>query len=91
MASTDEVSRPLVIETTPLSEVIYEMSRKGLGMTCVVDTDERLVGLVTDGDLRLSEARSLMDARRITSVPVVDAHGHVTGIVHIHDLWASAR
>jgi arabinose-5-phosphate isomerase len=34
-----------------MSEVIYEMSRKGLGMTTVVD-GERLVGLISDGDLR---------------------------------------
>jgi arabinose-5-phosphate isomerase len=31
--------------------VIYEMSRKGLGMTTVVEGD-RLVGLISDGDLR---------------------------------------
>lgn len=29
-----------------------EMSRKRLGMTAVVDNDERLIGLFTDGDLR---------------------------------------
>lgn len=113
--------RPLVHPTTPLPEVIYEMSRKGLGMTCVVGDDERLVGLVTDGDLRralmhdgagldrtaadvmtrtpvtigadlrLSDAGHLMDTRRITSVPVVDADGRVLGVVHIHDLWGTAR
>jgi arabinose-5-phosphate isomerase len=34
-----------------MSEVIYEMSRKKLGMTTVVE-DERLVGVISDGDLR---------------------------------------
>ena len=34
-----------------MSEVIYEMSRKGLGMTTVVE-DGKLVGLISDGDLR---------------------------------------
>ena len=29
-----------------------EMSRKGIGMTCVVDADDRLLGIFTDGDLR---------------------------------------
>jgi arabinose-5-phosphate isomerase len=43
---------PLVAEAAPLTDVIYEMSRKGLGMTCVVVEDDRLVGVVTDGDLR---------------------------------------
>jgi arabinose-5-phosphate isomerase len=44
-------SVPQVAASTPMSEVIYEMSRKGLGMTTVVD-GERLVGLISDGDLR---------------------------------------
>ena len=44
-------SVPQVGSSTPLGEVIYEMSRKGLGMTTVVD-DEKLVGLISDGDLR---------------------------------------
>lgn len=43
---------PAVGETTPMPDVIHEMSRKGLGMTCVVDADGRLLGIVTDGDLR---------------------------------------
>jgi arabinose-5-phosphate isomerase len=42
---------PRVSPSTPISQVIYEMSRKGLGMTTVVE-DGRLVGLVSDGDLR---------------------------------------
>jgi arabinose-5-phosphate isomerase len=43
---------PIVRRTTPMSDVVYEMSRKGLGMTCVVDDDQRLTGIITDGDLR---------------------------------------
>jgi arabinose-5-phosphate isomerase len=43
---------PRVLETTPMSEVIYEMSRKGLGMTTVVSEEERLLGVISDGDLR---------------------------------------
>ncbi|HXK61887.1 MAG TPA: CBS domain-containing protein, partial [Acidobacteriota bacterium] len=35
-----------------MDEVIYEMSRKGLGITSVVDSEERLVGVISDGDLR---------------------------------------
>ncbi len=42
---------PSVAPTTPMTEVIYEMSRKALGMTTVVE-GEKLVGLVSDGDLR---------------------------------------
>jgi arabinose-5-phosphate isomerase len=42
---------PSVTPQTPITQVIYEMSRKGLGMTTVV-ADGKLVGLISDGDLR---------------------------------------
>jgi len=35
-----------------LPEAIVEISRKGIGMTCIVDRDDRLLGIFTDGDLR---------------------------------------
>jgi arabinose-5-phosphate isomerase len=35
-----------------LPTALDEMSRKGIGMTCIVDSDERLLGIFTDGDLR---------------------------------------
>jgi arabinose-5-phosphate isomerase len=43
---------PKVPETAELREAIAEMSTKRLGMTCVVGSDGRLVGILTDGDLR---------------------------------------
>jgi arabinose-5-phosphate isomerase len=43
---------PRVAVTTPMKDVIYEMSRKGLGMTTVADSAGRLVGVISDGDLR---------------------------------------
>ena len=43
---------PRVKSTAMLSDVIYEMSNKGLGMTTVVDDDDHLVGVVSDGDVR---------------------------------------
>ena len=42
---------PVVDVATPMHDVIYEMSRKGLGMACVVEAG-RLAGIITDGDLR---------------------------------------
>ena len=42
---------PRVSRQTRMSDVIYEMSRKGLGVTTVVEGD-RLLGLISDGDLR---------------------------------------
>jgi arabinose-5-phosphate isomerase len=43
---------PRVRTDAPMRDVIYEMSRKGLGVTSVVDDDGRLVGVISDGDLR---------------------------------------
>jgi arabinose-5-phosphate isomerase len=43
---------PRVLSLTPMSEVIYEMSRKKLGMTTVVGKDGVLLGMISDGDLR---------------------------------------
>jgi len=43
---------PRVGDRTPMREAIVEMTRKRLGMTTVVDASGRLVGVVTDGDLR---------------------------------------
>jgi arabinose-5-phosphate isomerase len=46
---------PTVRADTKMRDVIYEMSRKGLGMTCVVDGSgaaPELLGIITDGDLR---------------------------------------
>jgi arabinose-5-phosphate isomerase len=43
---------PIVGGATPMHDVMYEMSRKKLGMTCVVDDEGRLAGIITDGDLR---------------------------------------
>ncbi len=51
---------PSVDESTSMREVIYEMSRKGLGMTCVT-SNGALAGIITDGDLR----------RRMTTTPDV--------------------
>ncbi len=42
---------PKVAPATPMQDVIYEMSRKKLGVTTVVE-GEKLVGIISDGDLR---------------------------------------
>ena len=42
---------PCVAPATRMPDVIYEMSRKKLGVTAVVE-GERLVGIISDGDLR---------------------------------------
>jgi arabinose-5-phosphate isomerase len=105
-----------------MAQVIHEMSHKRLGMTTVVDDGGRLVGVISDGDLRrllerdgpgalahsageimnprpvtiageafASEALKLMESRKITSLIVAGEGGRALGVVHLHDLWASAE
>jgi arabinose-5-phosphate isomerase len=54
---------PIVRTDTRMRDVIYEMSSKKLGMTCVVDGGDALVGIVTDGDLRrhMERAADILD------------------------------
>ena len=66
---------PVVTADTRMRDVIYEMSRKGLGMACVTGPGETLLGIITDGDLRRhmdSEADilALTAADVMTSGPV---------------------
>jgi arabinose-5-phosphate isomerase len=64
---------PRVTPDTIMREVIYEMNRKGLGMTSVVDDDGRLLGIITDGDLR----RKMVSSPRVydlTAGDVMTAH-----------------
>jgi arabinose-5-phosphate isomerase len=58
---------PIVEAGTRMRDVIYEMSSKGLGMTCVIDGEAGLVGIITDGDLRRH-----MDRRDILELRAVD-------------------
>jgi len=50
---------PRVRRGTLLKETLMEMSRKGLGMTAVVDEQDRVLGIFTDGDLRRTLDRSV--------------------------------
>jgi arabinose-5-phosphate isomerase len=49
---------PLVRPEAPLTDTLLEMSGKRLGVTGVIDADGRLVGIITDGDLRRAFARA---------------------------------
>jgi arabinose-5-phosphate isomerase len=64
MHSGDAV--PRVTANTKMSDVIYEMSRKKLGMTAVVDGD-RLLGVISDGDLRRLLEQRGKDALDLTA------------------------
>ena len=61
---------PKVGAGASISEALVEMTRKGLGMTGVVDDDGRLLGVFTDGDLRriLDDERCDLRATPVTKV-----------------------
>jgi arabinose-5-phosphate isomerase len=113
---------PRVAPDTPMPQVIHEMSHKKLGMTTVLAEDQKLLGMISDGDLRrllesdgpnalahtaadimnaqpvtiladafAPEALALMEDRKITSLIVTDPTGKALGVLHLHDLWASAN
>lgn len=48
----DGARLPQVALGSPLRDALLEITRQGLGFTCVVDNEGRLVGVFTDGDLR---------------------------------------
>jgi arabinose-5-phosphate isomerase len=112
---------PQVSADTAMTQVIHEMSHKKLGMTTVVGQGGKLLGMISDGDLRrllerdgplalahtageimnpkpltiepeafAGEALALMEERKITSLIVTGPGGEALGVVHLHDLWASA-
>jgi len=60
---------PAVAADTPLSDALIEITRKGLGMTAVIDDRGRVIGVYTDGDLRRTLDKALdIHATRIQDV-----------------------
>lgn len=56
---------PCVTQSASVFEALEEISRKGMGMTAVIDSDGRAIGIFTDGDLRrLIERKG--DVRKLT-------------------------
>ncbi|MGA3226452.1 MAG: KpsF/GutQ family sugar-phosphate isomerase [Acidobacteriaceae bacterium] len=70
MHSGDAV--PQVSAATPMPAVIYEMSRKGLGMTTVTD-GQTLIGILSDGDLRRLLESKGPDALSMTAGEAMNA------------------
>jgi arabinose-5-phosphate isomerase len=69
---------PQVSPTTPMPQVIYEMSRKKLGMTTVLATEGtdagRLLGMISDGDLRRLLERDGPHALKRTASEIMNPH-----------------
>ena len=64
----DRNEKPVVRVNATLNEVILEISAKRLGATAVLDNDDRLAGIITDGDLR----RMLQQQTDFTSLKATD-------------------
>ena len=77
MHAGDEV--PRVRHDATLSEALVEMSRKRLGMTAIVDADERLLGLFTDGDLRRTLDNPGLDVRTALIADLMTRNPHTIG------------
>ncbi|VVD70726.1 KpsF/GutQ family sugar-phosphate isomerase [Pandoraea terrigena] len=63
---------PRVRADASLSDALLEMTAKGLGMTAIVDADDHVVGIFTDGDLRRLFKRTL-DFTTLTLADVMKA------------------
>ena len=79
MHSGDAV--PRVERATKMVDVIYEMSRKGLGITTVVE-DNKLLGVISDGDLRRllgkrKDVLSMTAGDCVTANPKDDSAGRI--------------
>jgi arabinose-5-phosphate isomerase len=77
---------PKVRPETPLPEGLLEMSRKRLGVTAIVDDDDRVLGIFTDGDLRRALDRRIdIQKSRMADVMTKGAHS-----IAPHELAAEA-
>jgi len=69
---------PSVAETASLNDALLVMSRKGLGMTGVVDEQGRLTGIFTDGDLRRLLDHGVVDIHKLSVGEVMTRHCKTT-------------
>ncbi|SOC80875.1 arabinose-5-phosphate isomerase [Salinimicrobium sediminis] len=67
----DQNQKPVVTPTTPIPQVILEISEKMLGVTAVLD-HEKIIGIVTDGDIR----RMLQKSLNISELTAGDIMSH---------------
>ncbi len=77
---------PFVPQGATLADALLEMSKKGLGMTAVVDRHHKLLGIFTDGDLR----RTLEKPVDIKHINILDVMGKHPKTIRAHRLAAEA-
>jgi arabinose-5-phosphate isomerase len=86
-------SVPKVSGATPLADGLMEVTRKGLGMTAIVDDADHLLGVFTDGDLRRALDRSAdlhatrMDQVMTRQVKTVHANTLAAEAVHLMEAY----
>ena len=85
------VDLPRIAPTASLPQGLQEMSRKGMGMTAVVDAQDKVLGIFTDGDLRRLLERGVdIQAKQMQDVMTVKyrsiaANGLAAEAVHLMD------
>ena len=79
---------PQVALGSPLRDALLEITRQGLGFTCVVDSEGRLAGVYTDGDLRRAIGLAGLDRKKVSDLMTpepkrVDSETILQDAVHI--------
>jgi arabinose-5-phosphate isomerase len=83
---------PRIRPEATLAEGLLEMSRKGLGMAVIVDAEERVLGIFTDGDLRRTLDRqvdvhtAIMSSIMTTNCKTIGPHELAAEGVHLMEL-----
>ena len=73
---------PRVTTDTTVSEALLEMSRKGMGLTAIVDDANKVLGIFTDGDLRRAIDRKIdIHGTNIRDVMTANCHTATTDML----------
>jgi arabinose-5-phosphate isomerase len=70
---------PLIGADASLSDALVEMTRKGLGMTAIVDDERKLLGIFTDGDLRRAVDNDDVDLRNTPVIALMTSNPKTVG------------
>lgn len=68
--------KPVVKEDSPLKEVILEITKKRLGATVIIDKEDKISGIVTDGDLRRMLEKNL-SLEKLKAADIMTLHPKV--------------
>ena len=67
---------PVIKEDASIKDIIFEMTSKRLGTTCVVNNDGKLTGVITDGDLRRLLEKT-MDVKNLVATDIMSKNPKV--------------